>query len=270
MKVKRVASYLVLGMFTIAMGFALFYLVSLSLQSDVEASSIPPTLVSGALRFQNYLEALNRAPLLFYLRNSFIYTVTTTLAVLFTAPLAGYALTKLKFPGRNLCTTLLLLMIFLPPTVRIVPLYTLVTKLGWAGTWQGLIFPLTMTGFSVFFMRQYLVQIPNTPIEAARIDGASELRIFLQIVLPLCKPALGTIALLNFVFRWNDFLWPLVVTHEEQMPLSVGVALFQTSEEMASWNVVAAAAMFLFLPSFILFLFLHKYIVRGIALGYGT
>ena len=267
MKGRKIFSYSVLTLFSIMMGFPFFYLVSLSLQSNSEAMSMPPTIVPAIPRFVNYMEALGRAPLLLYLRNSLIFAGLATLGVLITASLASYALTKLRFPGRYFWTLAFIFVILLPPAVRIVPLYTFIAKLGWKNTWQGLILPLTMTGFTVFFMRQYLVQIPSEPIEAARIDGASELRIFLQIVMPLCRPAIGTIALLNFIFRWNGFLWPLVVTHGENIPLTVGLASFQTSEEFAPWNIVAAAAMFLTVPSFLLFLLMQKYIIKGIAIG---
>lgn len=264
---RRIIVYVVLILFSVIMGFPFFYLTSLSLQSDGESISIPPTIIPATLKFTNYLAALRRAPVGLYLRNSFIYAGLTTLGVLITASLAGYALTKLRFPGRNFLTVVFMFTILFPPAVRAVPLYLFVAKLGWSNTWQGLILPLTMTGFTIFFMRQYLVQMPDEPIEAARIDGASEFRIFTQIVIPLSRPALGTIALLNFIFRWNGFLWPLIVTRGNRVPLTVGLAAFQTSEEMVYWNIVASAAMFLVIPSLILFLLLQKYIIKGIALG---
>lgn len=267
-KRKRIiVAYAVLILFSVMMGFPLFYLVSLSFQSNQESVSIPPTIIPAALKFANYLTALDRAPLGLYLKNSIIYAGLTTLGVLVTASLAGYALTKLRFPGRNFLTVVFMFTILFPPAVRAVPLYLFVAKLGWTNTWQGLILPLTMTGFTIFFMRQYLVQMPDEPIEAARIDGASEMRIFTQIVIPLSRPALGTIALLNFIFRWNGFLWPLIITRGDRVPLTVGLATFQTSEEMITWNVVGAASMFLVMPSLIFFLLLQKYIIKGIALG---
>lgn len=269
MKGRKIFSYSILILFSIMMGFPFFYLVSLSLQSSQEAMRIPPTFLPAIPRFINYPKVLSRAPLLLYLRNSFIFAGLTTLGVLITASLASYALTKLRFPGRSFWTLAFIFTILLPPAVRIVPLYTFIAKLGWVNTWQGLILPLTMTGFTVFFMRQYLIQIPSEPIEAAKIDGASEIKIFLQIIMPLCRPVIGTVALLNFIFRWNGFLWPLVMTHGKNVPLTVGLASFQSSEQFVSWNIVAVAAMFLTIPSLLLFLFMQKYIIRGIAIGVG-
>jgi len=262
--------HVVLILFSIIIGFPFFYLVSLSLQSDVEAMSIPPKIIPSTVRFSNYIEALNKSPLLLYLRNSFVYAGVSTLLVVITSSFAGYALTKISFPGRTIWTLVFMSIILLPPDIRVVPLYTLVAQLGWSNTWQGLILPLSMTGFGVFFMRQYLLQLPNEIIEAARIDGASEIGIFFKIVVPLSKPVLGTLILLNFIFRWNEFLWPLVMAQDaNHMTLTVGLSGLQSAERFVSWNIVAASAMFLTLPSLLLFLFMQRYIIKGVAIGVG-
>ncbi len=256
--------HLILWVFVILIASPFLYFISLSLQSDKEALSFPhPTILPRVIHFSNYSEAIQRAPLLRYLGNSFMYAILTTIGVILTASTAGYAITKLKFRGREFFTYIFIGTVLATPAVRAIPLYTVISRFGWVNTWQGLILPLTMTGFTLIFMRQFLVTIPNTVIEAARIDGASELRILLQIVLPLCKPALGTITIYNFLFRWNDFLWPLLVTSGDKATLTVGLASFKTSQQLVQWNIVAAACMFSLIPSFIMFMLLQRYILAG-------
>jgi multiple sugar transport system permease protein len=156
--------------------------------------------------------------------------------------------------------------ILIPPAVRTIPLYTMVARMGLVDTWGGLSLPLMATGFALFFMHQYMLTIPDTIVEAARIDGCSEPDILLRIVVPLAMPAIITLMLYNFLFRWNGYLWPLVVTRENWTTLPVGVSVFKSSEQLISWNLIAAAAVITLIPVLLLFVTLGGRIIKGLAL----
>lgn len=259
---KKTLTYLILIIISIIMIFPFVYLVSLSLQSTQEATSLPPTIWPDELKFDNFTNALNKAPLFLYLKNSLIFGVVSTGLVVFTAVFTAYAITKIKFPGRNFLTMFFISTLLVPPAIRVVPLYQIVADLGWVNTWAGMILPVAATGFTIHFMRQYFVTIPDAVVEAARIDGASEFGIITKIMMPMSKPAIGTIVLFNFLFRWNDYIWPLVITRPSHRTLTVGLTIFKTSENLIRWNEIGAASLLLFIPSFFVYLFLHKYLME--------
>ena len=216
----------------------------------------------------NYLRVLGKFPLLAQLMNTVIYSSSTTVLVVFTATLAAYSLAKLNLPGRTLLVVFFISSLLLPPDMRAVPMYTLIAQWGWADTWKGMIFPLSCTGFAIFFMYQYMITVPQDLLDAARIDGASEGAILARIVMPLSKTAIGTIGLYNFLFRWRDYVWPLVVTRGKVTTLAVGIGSLQTSEYLILWNLIGAGTMYLFIPSLILFLVLRRYIMRAVAIEF--
>jgi len=246
--------------------FPFIYLLLLSLQTDVDIAKVPPAFFPSHLLFENYIRVLSRFPLLDQLLNTVIYASTTTLMVVLTASLAAYALAKLNLPGRTLLTIFFVSSLLLPPNIRAIPMYTLIARLGWADTWKGMILPLSCTGFAIFFLYQYMITIPQNLIDAARIDGASEGTILIRIITPLAKTAIGTIGLYNFLFRWRDYIWPLIVTRGKVTTLAVGIGALQTTEYLILWNLVAAGTMFLFIPSLLLFLGLRRYIMNAVAI----
>jgi multiple sugar transport system permease protein len=147
-----------------------------------------------------------------------------------------------------------------------IPLYILTANMGWLNTYQGLIMPFAMSAYGIFLMRQFILPIPSELIDAARMDGAGDLRIFIDIVLPAIRPALATLALLTFVFQFNEFLWPLIVVSTTEMrPITTGLTLFN-QEFFTQWNLTATGGVLLFLPSFLLFLFAQRYFIRSVML----
>lgn len=262
----HIIAFIGLIVITLLSLFPVVYVVLLSLQTTKEAASIPPTIIPDVMQWVNFAKVADRIPVFSYFFNSFTYALTTTIMVLVTSVSAAYATTKLNIPGRKLIIALFMGGILIPPAVRTIPLYTMVARLGLVDTWAGLSLPLMATGFALFFMHQYMLTIPDDIVEAARIDGCNEPGILVRIITPLAMPAIITLMLYNFLFRWNGYLWPLIVTRKEWTTLPVGVSVFKTSEQLISWNLIAAAAVITLLPVLILFLTLGGRIIKGLAL----
>lgn len=263
---RRARAYLWLSAISMIALFPVVYVFLLALQTNAEAASIPPTIVPAAPQFSNFAVVAERIPLGRYFANSLIFAVTTTIAVLGTSLFAAYATTKLKMPGRELIVSFFVGGILIPPAIRAIPLYTLIARMNLVDTWAGLSLPMMATGFGLFFMHQYLKSVPASVVEAARIDGCSETRIVLQIIAPIAMPALVTLLVYNFLFRWNGYLWPLVVTRREWITLPVGISVFKTSEQLITWNLIAAAAVVTLIPVIALFAAVGGRIVKGIAM----
>lgn len=263
--VWHIATYTVLILFAVIVGFPLFFVASLSLQSLKEVAQFPPTIVPHSLRFTNYVTLFTEyGPFPRYILNSFIFAGTLTISHMFLSSLAGYILAKFDFPFKHVIVVFVLSSMLFPANLRAIPLYTLVVKLGWVGSYAGLITPFLTGGFTIFLMRQYIVSIPTELIEAARVDGSSELGIFVRIIFPLAKPALMVLAIFQFTLRWNMLLWPLLVARGDLMTLPVVIAQLKGSiEEMTYWNLIGAGSMILLLPTFALFLLLQRHIVKG-------
>jgi ABC-type glycerol-3-phosphate transport system permease component len=263
---QLVTTYVGLLVFFLIAVFPVLYVILLALQTKHEASAIPPTIIPKSPQWINFLHVAERIPIAKYFSNSLIFSITTTLMVIVTSVMAAYATTKLRIPGRRFIVALFMGGILIPPAVRTIPLYTMIARIGWVDTWAGLSLPLMSTGFALFFMHQYLLTIPDTIVEAARIDGCSEPQILLRIITPLSIPGIITLALYNFLFRWNGYLWPLVATRKKWTTLPVGIAVFKTSEQLITWNLIAAAAVITLIPVLLLFLALGGRIIKGLAL----
>ncbi len=264
-----IAAHAGLAILSLVILFPLVYVVLLSFQTIQEASSIPPTLIPARFDAENYARVFERLDVVGLFTNSTVYTLSTTAMVLVTSTLAAYATTKIRMPGRRLVLALFVGSILVPPAVRTIPLYTMIAGWGWVDTWAGLALPLTATGFGLFFMNQFMLTIPDEVVEAARIDGAGELTIVGRVIVPLALPGIAVLGLYNFMFRWNDYLWPLVVTRQDWQTLPVGVALFKSSQQLITWNLIAAAAVVTLLPVMALFFALRERIMEGIAIQAG-
>lgn len=265
---KPVAIYgvLALGAFVMLLPFA--WMLSSSLMSTQEAIARPLTWIPSALRFENY-EALSDAiPLGRMYLNSIIVTTLTTLGILLTSSLAGYGFAKFQFAGRDFLFLLVLATMMIPFFVVLLPIFYMVSQLGWINTYQGLIVPNIVTGFGIFLMRQYMLSLPDEVLDAARIDGASEFEIYWRIALPLSTPVIGALGILAFVYQWNNFLWPLVVARSSDMwTVPVGLnslRVYASSAEVI--NLQMAGAALAIVPVMIVFLLLQRYFVQGIAL----
>ena len=236
-----------------------------SFKTPAELARRPPTLLPENFGPDNYLEALGAFDFSHYLLNSVTVTVAATLLTLAINSLAAFALAKYNFRGRDALFLLTLATIIIPLQVILLPVYQMVSALGLVNSLWGMIIPPAATPTGVFLLRQYMLTIPDENIEAARIDGAGEFAIFWRIVLPLCRPALAVVTIFSVIWRWNDFLWPLIVAQSEKLyTIPVALARFN-SELVVPFNLVLAMSVLSMAPVVIMFLLLQRQIVTGIA-----
>jgi alpha-1,4-digalacturonate transport system permease protein len=216
--------------------------------------------------FSNYEEAVTKFPFWTYLRNSVVITVSSTIITLLINSMAAFALSKYKFRGRSTILFIIISTLMVPLAVVLIPIYFVIVEIGWFHNLLGVIIPPAATPTGVFLLRQYMLTIPDELIEAARIDGSSEWRIYWQIILPLTGPALAVLAIFSIVWRWNDFLWPLIVLggREELATLQLGLNNFQGALN-TRWHLILAMTVLTLLPITVVFAFLQRYITSGIA-----
>lgn len=213
----------------------------------------------------NYTEPLARFNFLTFLRNSVVVTITATLITLLINSMAAFALSKYEFRGRNVIFLVIIATLMIPISVILVPVYLVITEIGWTNNLWGVILPGAATPTGVFLLRQYMLTLPDELLDSARIDGATEWRIYWQIILPLTAPALAVLAIFSVMWRWNDFLWPLIVlTRSELFTLQVGLNSFQ-GELNTQWHFVLAMTVLTLLPITVVFAFLQRYITTGVA-----
>ena len=245
----------------------LLWMLSVSFMQPGEASHFPPALLPANPGLHNYRELFERAGMGRYLANSaFIATVVTLLSVLLNT-LAGYAFAKLRFSGRDRIFRALLAALVIPGQVAMMPLFLLLKQMGLINTYAGAIVPGLASIFGIFLVRQYARSIPDDLLDAARIDGAGELRIFFQIVLPMLKPVLATLAIFTFMGAWNDFMWPLIVLTDQQH-YTLPVALASLSREhIMDFEMMMAGSVVTILPVLLLFLALQRYDIQGLLVG---
>jgi alpha-1,4-digalacturonate transport system permease protein len=220
---------------------------------------------SVQLATENYTESFTRFDFMVYLRNSVVVTVGATLITLVINSMAAFALSKYRFRGRNVIFLVIISTLMIPISVILVPVYLVINQVGWVNNLWGVIIPGAATPTGVFLLRQYMLTIPDELLDSGRIDGASEWRIYWQIVLPLAAPALAVLAIFSVMWRWNDFLWPLIVlTRSEFFTLQVGLNAFQ-GELQVQWHFVLAMTVLTLLPITLVFSLLQRFITTGIA-----
>jgi multiple sugar transport system permease protein len=257
--------HLVLIPIAVVMVIPLVWMLVTSLQTLDETRHYPPSLVPTSLQFQNYTEVLQRAPFARWFANTLIVTVVVVVGNLFFCSLAGYAFARIKFFGREVVFVLVLATLMVPFQVVIIPTFLIVKSFGLIDTLGALILPNLASAFGIFMLRQFFRTLPIELEEAARIDGASRLGILFKIVLPLSGPALATLAVIMFLWTWNDFLWPLITIYSEsRMTLQLGLATFQGAHQ-TNTNLLMAANVMSMIPVLLLFFFAQRYFIRGIA-----
>jgi len=216
--------------------------------------------------FQNYRSWLTDLGFGHYFRNSLIVAGFTVIGNLLFCSMVGYVLAKMSFPGKRLLFGLVLTTLMVPGVVTFVPLFVLVSKLRLVDTYPALILPFLVTPLGVFLMRQFMLGIPDSLIEAARMDGAGEIRIFARIVMPLCGPPLATLAILTFLSSWNNFLWPLVAAQSDsRYTLPVALSLYSTGQNATDYGLLLAGSVLTITPIIVLFVFLQRFFVQGVA-----
>ena len=256
--------HLVLVPVALLMVTPLLWMLVTSLSTLEETRRFPPGLPSS-LQWSNYATAWNDSPMLHWMVNSAIVSVTCVVSNLVLCSLAGYAFARLRFPGSQVAFILILATLMVPFQVVMIPTLLIVKHLHLVDTLPALVLPNLATPFGIYLLRQFFISLPVELEEAALIDGASRLRILRSILLPLMGPPLSTVAVLTFLSVWNDFLWPLVViATPENMTVQLGLATFQ-SAHFTNWPVLMAATMISQLPVFILFLVGQRWFVQSIA-----
>ena len=245
--------------------FPFVWMVFTSLKSYIEASAAQTFLPTHWL-FSNYILAWNQVGIFpRYFANSIFIATSTVLGVLFTSALAAYAFARMEFPGRNVLFIILLATMMVPFEVTLVPNFIVISDLGWINRYEALIIPWMGSAFSVFLLRQFFRSIPQDLYDAAVMDGASNLRFLLSIVLPLSRPALITSALFTFLGSWNALMWPLLVTNSPEMrPIQVGIAAFITNAGTQVQLLLAAVTISV-VPVILLYLVLQRWFIEGIA-----
>lgn len=236
-----------------------------SFKDPTELGARPPKIFPTEWAFSNYTEAFQMYNYMRYFTNSVIVTSVATVLTLIINSMAAYAFAKYNFRGRDGLFVMTLAMIMIPLQVILIPIYLVVSSLGLVNTYWGMIIPAAATPTGVFIIRQYMLTIPDELIEAARIDGAGEFRIFARIVLPLCRPALAVVAIFSILWRWNDFLWPLLIAQKEELyTLPVALALLN-GQLVVPYNIVLAMSVMSIIPVLFMFVFMQRQIVQGIA-----
>ncbi len=237
-----------------------------SVKTNAELRQVPPTWWPQEATFDNFVELFTRLNFGRYFFNSTVVAVVVTAGNLIFCSMVGYALVMLDFRGKKVLFALILGTLMVPGVVTFVPLFVLVVNAGLVNTLPGLFLPFLVSPFGVFLMRQYMQGLPRDLLDAARVDGAGELRIFARVFLPLCGPALATLGILTFLGSWNNFLWPLVVAQtEETYTLPVALALYSTGQNSTQYGLLLAGATIVVLPVLAVFMIFQRRFIQGIA-----
>jgi multiple sugar transport system permease protein len=236
-----------------------------SFKGPVELSIRPPTWWPVQPTVANYVEWLTRLDFPLHFANSLIVALCVVAGNLVFCSMAGYALAKLEFAGRRVLFLLVMATLMVPGIATMVPLFVLVANLGLVNTYPALILPFIATPLGVFLMRQYMLAVPTSLLDAARIDGAGELRILFRVVLPLCGAPLATLAVLTFLTSWNNFLWPLIVAQTEEMyTVPVALSLYSIGAGGIQYGLLMAGSVLALAPILLLYLVFHRFVIRGL------
>ncbi len=260
----KIATYGVLMVCAAIIIFPLLWSFLSALKPKEQVFRIPLEIFPTEWQWQNFILPFQQRPFGTYFLNSIFAAAVTILITMVVASLAGYSLAKFRYPGRGIAFLAILSTLMLPVQVILVPLYLVVRDLGWLDTYQGLIIPQAVNAFSIFLMRQHFLTLPDDYIEAARLDGASELGILWRVILPMSRPALAAVAIFSFLGSWDSYIWPLVaVTKENMRTLPLGLAGF-FGEYSSEYNLALAAAFVMMLPVLIVFIIMQRYFVEGL------
>ncbi len=255
---------LVLGFVAVVAPF--IWMVLGSFKGEGELRQIPPTWLPQDASLDNYTQLFSRLSFGTYFLNSTIVAVVVTAGNLLFCSMLGYALAMLDFRGKKFIFGAVMTTLMIPGVVTFVPLFVLVANIGLIDSLPGLFLPFLVAPFGVFLMRQFILGLPRELLDAGRVDGAGELRIFRQIILPLCGPALATLGILTFLGSWNNFLWPLVVAQSEtHYTLPVALALYSTGQNSTNYGLLLAGATVVIIPILVIFLIFQKRFIEGIA-----
>lgn len=265
-RVRRASLYAVLIVGAIGMVFPFVWMALSAVKPRAEATRNPPTFLPQTWQWRNFVDAWHAAPFGRYFINSLFISSTVAVGVVITSLLAGYAFTRLRFPGRNVLFTLFLATMMIPFESTIIPNFMMVRNLHIYDSYGALIIPWLANVVGIFLMRQFFVTLPNELFEAAKLDGCGHVRMLFSVALPLAKGPMAAVALFNFLAQWNALLWPLIAIgkHQELHPVQLGLSVFVNSETNDP-QLQMAAATFTIVPVLIVYLFVQKQFIEGIA-----
>jgi ABC-type glycerol-3-phosphate transport system permease component len=266
--VREIIHQLVIWSIAILLLVPFAWMISSSLKSPDQVFSSQSPLIPDPIHWENYIKAFQTMPVLLYTRNTILLTLLCIIGYLTSGSLVAYAFARLRWTGRDFWFYILLSTMMLPPQVTIIPLYVIFRNLHWINTYKPLVVPAYLTGwpFFIFLMRQYFLTIPGELTEAAKVDGSSHFQIYLQIILPLSKPILATVAIFAFLLHWNDFFGPLIyLVDDSKFTLALGLMNF-ASKHQNEWSILMAVSMIMLVPTLIVFFFCQKYFVESITL----
>lgn len=269
--VARAAGYAVLIAVTLTMVVPFVWMVTTSLKPSGTQFSYPPELLPRDFDWSNYERLFTLVPFGRYFVNTLFVTTAIVIGQLIICSLAAYGFARLNFIGRDVLFVLYLATMMIPFQVTLIPSFLMVFRLGWVNTYQGLIIPGISSAFGIFLLRQSFLGVPRDYQDAARLDGASEWRIWAEIFLPLNGPALATLGVFAFMGAWTDLLWPLLIARDQELrTLELGLAYFNASASafrQVNWPLMMAASVVVMLPVLVVYILAQRYFVRGIALS---
>ena len=277
----KLVVYVLVGVGAVLFVAPFAWMITASLQSVGDMFRWPPSWIPRSPTLNNYTKFLRSEDLGLWFFNSTYVSLAVTLLQLFFNSLAAYTFAKRRFPGRDMLFLILLATIMIPGQVQLIPNYLILKNMplfggnnllgqgghGWLDSYWGLIAPGAVSVFGIFFLRQYMKSIPDDLLDAARIDGASDFRIYWQIIIPLSRPALAATGIGTFTYAWNDWFWPLIITADERLRvLPLGLALFVVRNKTV-WDILFAGSVLVTLPVLIVFILFQRQFIRGLALS---
>lgn len=267
-RIGLVFSYLALILITILMIFPLLIVLIVSFTPNAITQTWPPKVIPNQFTFDNYISLFERLPIGKEMLNTIVFAGAVTVISVFFDALAAYGLSRIDFKGRGILLGVLIATMMIPGMALLIPVYKLLASMGLVNSYLGIIIPRMADVGGIFLLRQFFISIPRDLDNAARIDGASEFRIFTQIILPNAVPAILTVGMFNFMGNWNDLLWPLIMTSKpETRTITAGLAMLTGhGSSVTPYGVVMAGALISALPLLIVFFFVQKRFVEGIAM----
>jgi len=265
--IRSIAAHTALILLSLVFLVPFLWLISTSLKIDTQILVFPPVWIPQPVTFQQYALGLSYIPFLTYLKNTAIYCGLSVIGCVISSSLVAYSLARIRWAGRELLFAVIIATLMVPTQVTLIPLFLVFKNLGWIGSLKPLIVPyFFLQPFSIFLLRQFFLTIPHELSEAARVDGASEIRIYWSIIMPLATPVLATVGLFTFLGTWNDYLGPLIYLNDPaQYTLSLGLAQFQ-GEHNVLWGPLMAVSVVMIVPVLIAFFFTQRTFIQGITM----
>lgn len=275
---RSLALYALLLVMSVLLMFPVVWLISISLKGVAREFALPIQIIPDPIMWSNYGEVFQKAPFGLYFRNSFIITILASTGSMLSCSLIGFAFARLRFPGRGVLFMLVLSTMMLPAVIQLIPQFILFNRLGWVSTFLPLVIPSWLGqasyghgAFYIFLMREFFRTIPIEFDEAARVDGASTLQIYWNVVLPLAIPAVATVGIFAFLANWGDYLYPLVFLQKQStFTVALGIRAFYSSGggmDMIPWRLMAASSFLALIPPVIVLLLGQRYFIKGVALS---